>query len=95
MSKKLERLMDGQGRVLLPSHIRKYLDLREGSVLEIDLTDDGIITITPGETRCSICGKSLDGKPRIELKNKKLICADCAIEISSTKPKGGNHHGNN
>ena len=74
------RYLDPQGRVILPSHIRKSLNLTTGSVLEVNLEDDGTIRITPTEERCVVCGSAV--KEKYIRPHDRLICEDCAIAIS-------------
>lgn len=78
------RRLDGQGRVILPSHIRKTLNLATDSAVTIDMTEDGAVLIRPAEERCSICGKELTGIPRVTIAahgEEKEICKDCAKKI--------------
>lgn len=73
------RYLDAQGRVILPSHIRKALNLTTGNVLEITLEDDNTIKITPTEERCVICGSTV--KEKYIRPHDKLVCEDCALAI--------------
>lgn len=73
------RYIDAQGRIILPAHIRKALNLTEGSCVEVDIEDDGTIKIKPTQERCHICGRTETPYIRI---NEKLVCLDCAEAIA-------------
>ena len=74
--------MDAQGRVILPPHIRKELNLNAGQLVTVSL-EDGTIKIQPAKERCALCGEAAETKytigPRAE-----LICANCAKAIAAT-----------
>lgn len=77
------RRIDRQGRVILPSHIRKALNLQTDSAVTVELTDRGIL-VTPAEKRCCVCGCGLDGSEytTIETWNgARMICGCCSAEI--------------
>ena len=86
MAHKYTRNMDDQGRVILPSHIRKSLNLSAGSVVEVDMEDDNTIRIKPTAERCCICGGSIEEKP-LELSKDKKICFGCAQRIAKEMVK--------
>lgn len=73
--------MDAQGRVILPPHIRKELNLHAGQQVTVSL-ERGVIKIQPAKDRCDICGKA-DEKYFVG-PNGTRICKRCAMEISST-----------
>jgi len=81
MKTKSTRRLDAQGRVILPSHIRKALSLTQNSAVTIDMREDGTILITPAEDRCCICGEGIAGAPHtktITVRNEtKYVCAAC------------------
>ena len=79
MATKATRYVDAQGRIILPAHIRKALNLTEGHCVEIEI-EDGSIRIRPIEERCSICGKALADQ-FIDMRDKK-ICPECARIIA-------------
>ena len=84
MSKKALRNIDHQGRIALPSHFRHALTLVPGNVVEVTLEDDNTIRIRPTEERCYICGDSVEGKDRAEVRTgpeKKFVCCKCAQAI--------------
>lgn len=84
MATRTTRYVDDVGRVLLPNHIRKALNLQKGTALEIELEDSGTIRIRCIEERCVLCGETVEGKPRAELTigpDKKYICQACAQAV--------------
>lgn len=80
MSVKSIRRLDGQGRVIVPSHIRRALNLSKDSEITISMTSNGGILIRPAEERCSICGEGIEGKPHVTIESKN-ICWDCSNRI--------------
>ena len=85
MKAKSIRRLDGQGRVILPSHIRKALNLTPDSEVTIDLTEDGRIVIFPTSKHCCICGEGVAGVPntqKITVGNKtKYVCPACFVGL--------------
>ena len=81
MITKSTRRLDGQGRVILPAHIRKALNLTPESTVTIEMEADGSIRIRPTAERCCICGEGVAEKPytqTIEIHNEtKYVCAYC------------------
>ena len=88
MGVKSVRRLDGQGRVILPSHIRKALNLTKDSEVTINMTKDGAVMIRPSEERCCICGKNVEGVRHATMGDKK-ICMSCASEIVDVLGSGG------
>lgn len=79
------RRLDGQGRVILPAHIRKAMNLAQDSAVTIDMTEDGEILIKPAEERCCICGGKAEWKDgALLISGEKLVCKRCVKLI-----KGG------
>ena len=80
MATKTTRYIDSTGRIILPVHIRKALNLTEGRCVEIDM-DGGIIRVKPIEERCCICGDPVKGKPFVQTitvhGEKKYVCGHC------------------
>ena len=72
--------MDAQGRVLIPPHIRKELDLNAGQKVTVSL-ERGVIKIRPAEERCAICGKTEKAEPFISPSGVP-ICRSCAEKIA-------------
>lgn len=75
--------MDAQGRVILPPHIRKELNLTAGQKVNVSL-DNGTITIRPAKEVCALCGNAAEDKYFIG-PNGSRICSGCAMAIASTK----------
>ena len=82
MATKSTRYLDNQGRIVLPNHIRKALNLNSGNVVEVALEDDGTIRIRATDSRCCICGGSVEGKHHVKLTKDKLVCFNCSQEIA-------------
>lgn len=82
------RRLDGQGRVILPAHIRKALNLTTDSEVTIELTDDGRIVILPAEEHCCICGENVVGvsnTQKIKVGNEtKYVCPACLAGLKDT-----------
>lgn len=78
----VKRRLDEQGRVIIPNHIRKGLNLGPGSLVEITMAEDNTIQIRPAEENCCICGKSLEGKDTINVAKHKMMCLECAEAIA-------------
>lgn len=81
---KTTRYLDAQGRIILPAHIRKALNLTAGKVVEVDLDDTGTIRITTSQERCAVCGEGLEGAPHTTIKvgtGTKHICKNCVALI--------------
>lgn len=74
--------MDAQGRVILPPHIRKELNLNAGQKVSVSL-EAGVIQIRPAEERCVFCGKAANDEPIISPSGVS-ICRSCAEAIAST-----------
>ena len=88
MKSKETRLLDAQGRVILPSHIRKALNLKTGSPVHVEMADDGTITISPAQARCAICGERADPGNRSEITvgpATRYVCHHCGEIIAQTK----------
>lgn len=85
MNAKSVRRLDAQGRVILPSHIRKALNLKESSAVEITMNEDSSVTIRPTVKRCCICEKPVEAGfyETIEAPFgvEKYICDFCAACI--------------
>lgn len=78
------RRLDGQGRVILPSYIRKKLNISKDSAVTIDLNEEGDIVIRPAEERCAICSELLPDTSYITIPTphgEKHICKRCTCLI--------------
>lgn len=78
----VKRRIDDQGRIIIPNHIRKDLNLTAGSLVEVSMDEDKTITIKPTADNCCICGKSLEGKNTISVTKTKTMCIDCAEAVA-------------
>ena len=77
--------VDAQGRVLIPSSIRDSLNIHPDSAVKVQLEGD-TIKITVAETRCCICGDSVEGKPFKTVYghrggSQKAICNNCLRKV--------------
>lgn len=91
MAVKTQRYLDAQGRIILPNHIRKALNLTAGKVVEIDMDSDGSVRIRPTTERCALCGEGLEGVPHTTITvgtGTKHICAACAEQIKKEEQNG-------
>lgn len=77
--------MDAQGRVILPPHIRKELNLNAGQLVTVSL-EGGTIKIQPAKERCAFCGEAAKDKYLVGPK-ATLICGNCARAIATTVRK--------
>ena len=73
--------MDAQGRVIIPPHIRKELDLNAGQKVTVSL-EAGVIQICPAEERCAFCGRAVNDDLPFGSVTGVLICRSCAEEIA-------------
>lgn len=87
MELKSTRYLDQQGRVIIPSYIRKALALHTGNCVEVTMSDDGTIRVRPTGERCSVCGEVMS-KAAVAISTDagtKRICAKCAEQISTAR----------
>lgn len=81
--------MDAQGRVILPTHIRREMQLNPGQPLNVTKTGD-TIEIRPDAERCHFCGESVDHQQHTEVTigpNTRLLCNKCAQAVSKAMKK--------
>lgn len=78
----VKRRIDDQGRIIIPNHIRKDLNLVAGSLVEVSMDEDKTITIKATADNCCICGKSLEGKEAIKVTKTKTMCLECAEAVA-------------
>ena len=84
MKAKNTRYLDAQGRIILPNHIRKALNLKAGSDVNVDMEEDGTIRIRAAEERCEICGENPGNCVKITVgPYSKYVCQNCAKLIQS------------
>lgn len=74
----MARYMDPQGRLVIPSEMRKQFGLQEGSLVDFQVTEDGIL-LQRAVPQCCVCGES--DKPLHEVDGVS-ICHDCAEAIA-------------
>lgn len=74
--------MDAQGRVILPPHIRKELNLNAGQLVTVSL-EGGTIKIQPAEERCVFCGGSVHDQYMTGPLGTK-ICKSCKAALAAT-----------
>lgn len=78
----VKRRIDDQGRIIIPNHIRKDLNLVPGSLVEVSMDEDKTILVKLTSDNCCICGKSLEGKNAIQITKQKTMCVDCAKAVA-------------
>lgn len=78
----VKRRIDEQGRVVIPNHIRKDLNLVPGSLVEVSMDEDKSITVRPTVDNCCICGKSLEDNDAIRITDDKSLCAECGEKVA-------------
>ena len=78
----VKRRIDDQGRIIIPNHIRKDLNLVPGSLVEVSMDEEKTITIKATTDNCCICGKSLEGKDTIKVTKTKTMCFECAEAVA-------------
>ena len=84
MTTNYTRMLDGQGRVIIPPHFREILNLHGGSQVELELEADGTIRIRPAELRCCLCGEPVEETRYTEISkepNRKAVCIGCSKKI--------------
>lgn len=77
-----KRRIDEQGRIVIPNHIRKNLNLAAGSLVEVSMDEDKTITLRPTADNCCICGKSLEDNDAIRITDDKSLCAECGEKVA-------------
>lgn len=90
MATKSTRYIDPQGRIIIPKHIRKALNLNTGNVVEVSLDDDGTIRVRASYERCTICGEGVEGRPVAEVtvgSGRKLVCYNCSQAVARSMMK--------
>ena len=78
----VKRRIDEQGRIIIPNHMRKDLNLAAGSLVEVGMDESKTITIRPTADNCCICGKSLEGQNALTITKTKSLCLDCAEAVA-------------
>ena len=70
-------IIDRLGRIVIPVSMRRSLDLKEGSQLDISLDNDRIV-ISRSSALCRIC------YTKITVPNEFCICEKCMCEIKKS-----------
>lgn len=84
------RRVDNQGRVVIPSYIRKRLNMVVGSPVSVEMDDSGEVVVKPQGERCAVCGSSVEGTHHTDVNinnKKKKICFGCAQSIARAMMK--------
>lgn len=84
--------IDRFGRIVLPAHIRKQMNVGEGKVIHMAVNKNGELIIKAIPARCYTCGGALGKRPHATLTpstGEKFICYDCATKIVDIFEKGG------
>ena len=71
------RKIDGLGRIVIPTELRKTMDLDEGTSMEI-FVEEGRIIFEKYEKGCIFCGEMDD---TFEFEGK-VVCGDCLDEMN-------------
>lgn len=72
------RKIDELGRIVIPSELRKVLNMHAGSLVEIFGTIDSII-IKKHMNKCILCGNA------VEITSKLKLCPECVQKIKKDK----------
>ncbi len=72
----IRRKVDDLGRIVIPSSIRRTLEIGEGAELEISLEGERVVLSRPA-LRCTFCG----GGDHLETVHEKLVCWSCMAAI--------------
>lgn len=64
--------VDNLGRIVVPSSMRKALDIEKGQSLEMVVVEDGIL-LRKYQPGCMFCGEMLG----VTMFGGKLICKEC------------------
>lgn len=70
------RRIDQLGRIVLPMELRKTLDFKEGTPVEICVENDKVI-LKKYHCSCIICGN----KENLKRYKDKTICSDCIEQL--------------
>lgn len=83
MTTKAYRIIDAQGRIIIPNHIRQTLNLQTGNHVEVELLEDGAIRIKPADERCTVCGDNLEPGAKTYTMSGRKVCGFCAHGIAN------------
>jgi transcriptional pleiotropic regulator of transition state genes len=84
VSSGVSRKVDRLGRVVLPSELRKQLEIREGDLIEIAVDEEGRIVLEKVAHRCVFCRST---GPGVELREfeHKLVCQPCVVALTGAE----------
>ncbi len=71
------RKMDSLGRIVLPSEIRKKLNLNDDNDLKLSITKDNKILIEKSIEECFCC----HSQSNLKEYNNIIICTDCITKF--------------
>lgn len=91
--KEKNHFIDQFGRIIIPAHIRKQMNIGVGKVINMTVDKNGVLHIKAIPARCCVCGGDLEKKPHATL-GEKVICYDCATKIVEIFEKGEETNGN-
>ena len=72
------RAIDDLGRVVIPKTFRKLLDINQGDMLDMNMTENGEIVITKAIPSCVFCFE----KENLTQFENKYICNKCKKKLS-------------
>ena len=84
MSSGVSRKVDRLGRVVLPSELRKQLEINEGDLVEIAVDDDGRIVLEKVAHRCVFWRAAGPGSELREFEHK-LVCEPCVAKLTGSE----------
>ena len=76
--------VDGNGRIVIPAHIRNALALNTGDTVNIEQDRTGRIVVTAAAERCCVCGSQVKEAHSLGITigpGTKYVCAPCSIAI--------------
>ena len=73
--------IDSLGRVMIPAHMRKRLDMEKESFVTLEIDGTGI-KIRKAQEHCAICGKKIKYETASRTAAGSAICSDCDRMIS-------------
>lgn len=79
----IQRKVDDLGRVVIPAGIRRSLDIREGDLVDVSVTEGAVVLSKPA-VRCGLCGA--DDEPLHDVGHDaegKQLCRPCVTQVAS------------
>lgn len=74
--KGISRKLDNLGRIVIPIEYRKELEIKSYDMLEMLLTDKGVLIRKP-QNFCKLCGQ----KDNLFIFKYNFLCMDCIREL--------------